>query len=236
MSLAMLIAIIPQGMAASAADIPMSIVDLKTDGLTDPLGIDTAEPVFSWKMDSNLVGIQQTAYQITVRDDKNHIVWDSGVKEDSVSTAIPYEGEALVAATPYTWTVTVTDNRGNTIVSDPATFETGLMSTEQWDAEWIGGDLTLDARTLRMFEYTADLRIPEGSTKASVIVFADEYRLENSVFNTQRLENDNNYMRYEVDVTDENAPKLNIYVVGYSDSAEDPENIPNRTYDIPPQH
>lgn len=233
LSFAILATMLPQGMAVETADESIAIVNLKTDGLTDPLGIDTTEPVFSWQMDSDLVGAKQTAYQILVKDDAGDVVWDSGPVEQGDSIGIRYGGEPLEAATRYTWTVAVTDGSGDTVTSEPAAFETGLMSTAQWDADWIGGEITMYARTMLFFDYTVDLQIPEGSTKASVILFADEFRLKNSVFNNKRLENDVNYMRYEVDLTDESAPKLNIYVVGYSDGAQDPENVPNRTIDIP---
>lgn len=233
LSLAILAMVVPQGMVAEAVEETMSIVNLKTDGLLDPLGIDTTEPVFSWQMDSDLVGAKQAAYQVVVKDDAGKVVWDSGQVKQSESIGIRYEGEELKAATRYTWTVAVTDNSGDTVTSEPATFETGLMSTAQWDADWIGGELTMYARTMQFFDFTAELQIPEGSEKASVVLFADEFRLKNSVFNTRRLENDVNYMRYEVDLTDESSPKLNIYVVGYTDGAGDPENTPNRTIDIP---
>ncbi|MEE1493020.1 MAG: hypothetical protein UGF45_13705 [Massilioclostridium sp.] len=233
LSLTILAMVVPQGMVAEAVEETMSIVNLKTDGLLDPLGIDTTEPVFSWQMDSDLVGAKQAAYQVVVKDDAGKVVWDSGQVKQSESIGIRYEGEELKAATRYTWTVAVTDNSGDTVTSEPATFETGLMSTAQWDADWIGGELTMYARTMQFFDFTAELQIPEGSEKASVVLFADEFRLKNSVFNTRRLENDVNYMRYEVDLTDESSPKLNIYVVGYTDGAGDPENTPNRTIDIP---
>ena len=57
-----------------------------------------------------------------------------------------------------------------------------------WDgAEWIGADeLTLDATSAALFDLRTDLTIPEGSTKASVIFGADDFRLNDEYLNIWR--------------------------------------------------
>ena len=48
---------------AQSEDTEKNIVSLTTNGLVDPLGIDSEKPFFGWKMESDAVGAEQTAYQ-----------------------------------------------------------------------------------------------------------------------------------------------------------------------------
>ncbi|MBC5788144.1 family 78 glycoside hydrolase catalytic domain [Clostridium facile] len=215
---AMATTMVPATLFASAApDVSTTIVNMKTDGLVNPLGIDDTVPEFSWQMDSNVIGAKQESYHIVVKDKKGAVVWDSGIVKDSKSTFIKYAGDALDTKSTYTWTVTVTDENGKTYTSDPAIFETGLMSTSQdaWGgAEWIGADeLTFDATSACYFDLGTTITIPEGNTKASLILGANDFRLNNEYFNIWR-DGGENYFKYEIDITDPNAAKLNIYVVG----------------------
>ncbi len=59
------------------------ITDLKTNDLRNPVGIDTVNPSFSWKMESNVLGQYQKAYQIEVARDSEFtdMVWDSGKRK-----------------------------------------------------------------------------------------------------------------------------------------------------------
>ncbi len=208
-----------------------AVIDmLKVDGLENPVGLDDEEPAFSWQMESDVTGAAQKAYQIVVRDSEGNTVWDSGVVESQESTDIKYEGEALAAAECYTWTVAVTDTGDNTVTSEEAYFETGLMSDSKdaWDgAEWIGADeLAVDATALSGYKIDTIVEIPEGSNAASIILGADDYRLENSSFNVNGVAGEN-YVRIELDVSNVTAnggAAINVYRMGYdeSDSADTP--------------
>jgi alpha-L-rhamnosidase len=206
-----------------------AIVNLKTQGMVNPLGLDEATPSFSWQMQSSAVGAAQKSYQIVVSDAEGNQMWDSGVVESPVSHEIVYEGEALQPCTAYTWQVTVTDEEGNTLVSDSAVFETAFMDTtkESWDgAEWIGApDLQLDAASYCVFQISTGITIPEGSTSGSVIFGADDFRLKNEVFNTQSMAGEN-YVRVELDISDVegSGAVINLYRMGYTpqDSQDTP--------------
>ena len=65
----------------------------------------------------------------------------------------------------------------------------------------------------KSFDMHVNVTIPEGSTKASVILGANDFRLQNKAMNVWNKENEN-YFRYEIDISDPENPKLNIYVVG----------------------
>lgn len=198
-----------------------SIVDLKTQGRVDPIGVDTQQPAFSWRMESDTVGAAQTSYRIVVTEEQGTVVWDSGTVESAASVGILYEGEPLQSASAYSWTVTVTDQNGGEIVSAPAHFETSLLddSFDAWEgAQWIGaGELSLDAASKSVFQISADVTIPEGSDSASFIFGADDFRLQHAVFNPWLSERQS-YIRVELDysdVTADGGAKINFYRVGY---------------------
>ena len=97
-----------------------TIYDLKTDDLVNPVGIDTANPVFSWKMNSTAMGQCQTAYQIIVAKDVEFadVYWESQKILSDISVGIKYAGNPLEASTTYYWKVVVWDKDGNEIQSD----------------------------------------------------------------------------------------------------------------------
>ena len=142
--------------------------------------------------------------------------------ESSQSNEIKYEGSSLTPATQYSWKVTVTDNKDNSIQSETATFETGLMDTSSasWGgAKWIGaGELSLDAASKAVFNISADVQVAEGSNGASFILGADDFRLENKVFNSE-MQKGENYVRVELDLSGVGAnggAKINAYRMGYA--------------------
>lgn len=211
-------------------DAKAQIANLKTQGMTDPLGMDVETPAFSWQMLSDVVGAAQKAYQIVVKNPKGEVMWDSGKVESPVSHEVMYEGKELEASTRYTWSVQVTDTADQTVESDPAFFETALLSdsVEAWDgAQWIGApDLQLDAASACVFRISTDVQIPEGSNHASLIFGADDFRLNHAVFNMDSMEGEN-YVRLELDVSevDENGgAKIHVYRAGYfeGDQADTP--------------
>jgi len=140
--------IFPQAEAAS----DVTVYGLKTEDLVNPVGIDNPNPVFSWKMQSSVLGQCQTAYRIVVQN-ADIVVWDSGKVESDVSVGIVYAGASLTSSTDYTWKVTVWDKDGNTAESPQASFATALLEANAFaDTDFISyfGD---EAVT----EYTLDL-------------------------------------------------------------------------------
>lgn len=103
----------------------VSITDMQTNSRINPIGIDDATPVFSWKMQSNEIGAAQSAYQIVVTDAKSEIVWDSGKVYSSVSTDIHYEGEGLSAKTAYKWSLRSGIRMGRHILPDQQALRPG---------------------------------------------------------------------------------------------------------------
>ncbi|MDR1053931.1 MAG: alpha-L-rhamnosidase N-terminal domain-containing protein, partial [Planctomycetaceae bacterium] len=123
-------------------------VSLQVDYQTEPIGIGTKTPRFSWKLsDPNFTqGQKQTAYQIQIASSKkllsanNADVWDSGKVESDQSVLVPYGGKnVLQSSREYFWRVQVFDKDGKpTAWSEPARFVTGILDAKDWDnAAWI---------------------------------------------------------------------------------------------------
>ena len=111
--------------------------ELRTLGLREPIGIEST-PTFSWKINSNQRGINQGTYEISVTDNNGNTVWNSGKRESNRQTDVPYEGLSLESRHKYNWTVSVTDQNGNSLGEGKSFFETGILTQEEWaNADWI---------------------------------------------------------------------------------------------------
>ena len=226
LALALMLSLFTGALAQSAPT--FAVVDLKTEGLTNPVGVDTDHPAFSWKMASEAVGAAQSSYRIAVTDEAGATLWDSGEVKSRASVGIPYEGEPLEPATAYRWRVTVTDATGGAVTSDEAAFTTSLLDDTfaSWEgAQWIGSPtLPLDAPSKAVFRISADVTLGAGADAASFILGAEDYRLTHEVFNPKRLSGEN-YVRVELDLsglTASGGGRINVYRVGY-DPADDPQ-------------
>ena len=120
-----------------------SPVQLRTNHLTNPIGIDSPNPQFAWQSNATTQNWMQSAYQIRVATTEKKLaanqadIWNSGRTTSSDSINILYKGPALKPQTRYFWSVRVWDNKGGNSTSTPAWFETGLLSPSDWTARWI---------------------------------------------------------------------------------------------------
>ena len=128
----------------------MKPINLKTEYMPDPIGIDVACPHFSWNFKS---GIRQTAYQIIAKLDTGKQLWDSGRVESSRMHLVAWRGKRLNSRDRVLWTVTAWDENGIPETSDEAAFEMGLLYPIDWKAEWITGNYRVD----RKKRYPVDL-------------------------------------------------------------------------------
>ena len=119
----------------------LDVNSLRTEDYHNPVGIDKSTIHFSWTMQSLQRSVMQTSYSIQVARDADfgNVVWESGTVESDQSVGVEAKGFTPEAETRYYWRVTVTDNKGETAVSDEkAYFETGLMTASAWGAaQWI---------------------------------------------------------------------------------------------------
>lgn len=141
-----------------------------------PLGLDELHPRFSWQLQSDHFHVLQTAYHIQAAADPDFIkiVWDSGIVSSGTSIHIAYAGNALSPRTRYYYRVKVWDNHGeHSIWSDTVWWETGLLSTSAWQADWISTDEAeeqdLMASPLYRREFVLDGQIASARIYASAL-------------------------------------------------------------------
>ncbi len=183
------------------------IVNLRTESMETPIGIDDPRPYFSWQMTSDRVGASQRAYRLMVATSQEDLaegkyVYDSGMSFGDSSINIPYKGAALKGATRYFWKVDVVDEKGNTVSSEPTWFETGLMGLGWSRAQWIGSEEVGASKYRTFFNIDYDVQIPVGSTKAT---FA------------YSVKDKNNYITVELDIAEKDAAK---FIVRYAVDGE----------------
>ncbi|WP_339795792.1 family 78 glycoside hydrolase catalytic domain [Paenibacillus sp. FSL R5-0744] len=117
------------------------VTNLKVNYRKNPVGIDDLHPRLSWWISTEIRGFIQSAYQVQVANDHNFfskIIWDSEKVESDSNVHIEYEGPALQSRTRYYFRVRAWDDHG--IVSEwsePAHWETALLSVDEWQAKWI---------------------------------------------------------------------------------------------------
>lgn len=120
----------------------LSVNNLTTEHKINPIGIDAAQPRFSWKISATGNNVMQTAYQIRVATNPSFSasgrVWDSGKITSDESVLRKYAGNTLKSGQRYYWQVKVWDNKGRQSKwSQTAFWETGLLSPSEWKAQWI---------------------------------------------------------------------------------------------------
>ncbi|HEY3389272.1 MAG TPA: family 78 glycoside hydrolase catalytic domain [Prolixibacteraceae bacterium] len=117
--------------------------NLRCEYLVNPIGIDSPKPRLTWIMVDDRHEAAQSAYEIIVGTDSTKVgsgvgdKWATG-KVASSAMLVEYNGSPLEPFTRYFWRVKVWDATGNSsLISVPASFETGMMKMENWKGTWI---------------------------------------------------------------------------------------------------
>ena len=122
---------------------PVRLVDLRSEHLDRPIGLDNPVPRLSWRMEDGRQGAVQTSWRIVVDEDSLNVVngcgrmWDSG-KNDSRNQLVAYAGKKLQPFTRYYWKVICSDMEYKETASPVSYFETGMMGMQHWQGAWIG--------------------------------------------------------------------------------------------------
>jgi alpha-L-rhamnosidase len=129
------------------------VVSLRTEYFENPLSIDSAHARLSWQLLSSQRDVRQVAYQIQVaRDDEDlkaqrNLIWDSAKVLSDRSIQIPYDGPALASRARCAWRVRVWTAHGHegtwSLISH---WEMGLLSPNDWTAQWISLQKRADAQ------------------------------------------------------------------------------------------
>ena len=113
----------------------MKAINLQTEYLTNPIGVDFKQPVLTW----NVSGAKkQTAYQLKAFIN-GELKVDTG---KVISSSMRYSFlEELHSRDIVTWNITLWDeNDKQSEISEIASFEIGLLNKTDWCAKWIKGD------------------------------------------------------------------------------------------------
>lgn len=144
-------------------------VNLKTEYLRNPLGIDMVHPRLMWNVEGAKL---QTAYQIIAKTDGQQ-VWNSGMVESSKMNGVSYP-EHLSSRQRVDWKVRLWDENGETgDWSDTASFEMGLLAPECWTAKWITGNYSVDKKKRYPIDcFKKELEITKNVQRARLYITA----------------------------------------------------------------
>jgi len=129
-----------------------TIVNLGTEYLKNPIGIDTSTPRFTWEYSGDESDFTASRYEIRV-----------GVSPDQMS--VYTENMTLDSHTRYYWNVTVWDgNDRRCATSETAFFETGKLKQTDWRGQWItdSHDKEFEPAPLFRKSFNLDTEVKEG--------------------------------------------------------------------------
>jgi alpha-L-rhamnosidase len=124
----------------------LSIYDAQIEMQSNPDGIGTVKPRFSWKLKAVNSNVLQSSYRIEVaaglKDLKAgaNLLWDSGEVESGKSLLIEYGGKSLESSVVYYWRVSVSTNDGAKATSEPQYWSTSVLKASELKGQWIGID------------------------------------------------------------------------------------------------
>ena len=115
----------------------MRAINLKTEYMVNPLGIDIRRPYLSGNCSG---GIKQTAYEIEAVSE-GEFIWNSGkIISDKMNEILGVEAESRQRIS---WKVRLWDEQGaEGGWSEEACFEMGILDKKQFVAKWINPELT----------------------------------------------------------------------------------------------
>ena len=147
----------------------MIATKLKTEYLTNPIGMDYTRPRLQWNCEG---GITQTAYQVICRDENGKILWDSGKNPES-TMRVQYSGEKLKSRSVCVWQVRLWDENGQPGEwSENASFELGLLNPADWQSKWITGNYKVNKKQRYPVDCFRKTFRAENVTKARLYITA----------------------------------------------------------------
>lgn len=123
----------------------MQITNLRTEYKINPLGIEVLQPRLSWMIESDEFEVKQEAYRILVASTAEKLMgndydlWDSGTIKNDQAIQNIYAGTQLYSEQLCYWKVEVWTNKSEESISSEMGFwSMGLLSAQEWRADWIG--------------------------------------------------------------------------------------------------
>ncbi|NMC37315.1 MAG: family 78 glycoside hydrolase catalytic domain [Bacteroidales bacterium] len=123
----------------------LKLYDLRTENLSNPLGLEATSPLLSWKIKSSENGTEQSSYQILVASSKSLLnekeadLWNPGKVASSQNFMLLYDGMKLSSRSLCYWKVRIWDqNDKPSDWSEVSVFSIGLTDQSDWQAKYIG--------------------------------------------------------------------------------------------------
>jgi alpha-L-rhamnosidase len=128
-------------------------VDLRCERLVDPIGIGTATPRLTWRIDAgDETDVVQLGHELEVAGG-----WSTGPL-DGWRQQVVYAGPTLPSRAEVRWRVRATTTAGDTGWSDWAAFETGILDPGEWAATMVtASPSTPVVRFARMVDVPSDI-------------------------------------------------------------------------------
>ncbi|GLL05187.1 alpha-L-rhamnosidase [Dactylosporangium matsuzakiense] len=112
----------------------MRVVDLRAEHVREPLGLGTPRPRLSWRLESDVPGAAQVAYELTAGD------WTSGRVESPDQVLVAWPAPPLAAREARAVTVRVWTDARTSAISEPLLVEAGLLDpAADWRAALVEG-------------------------------------------------------------------------------------------------
>ncbi len=150
---------------------PPFIDNLRTEYLTAPIGLDTQEPRFTWRLNDTRYGAHQSSFTVSVyEEDINGSrikIWDSG-HINSQKPHLVYSGPELSSFTKYYWTVEVEDMNQQSLAPAESFFEMGIVDQNEWVGNWITDNESISYRPATLFR--KELPIEKPIKKARLFI------------------------------------------------------------------
>ena len=189
----------------------LRVTDLICEYQSNPTGLETKTPQFSWKIQSDKRNAIQKSYRILVASSKNLLdknkgdMWDA-ISVSSENTFLAYKGKPLKSHQKFFWKVKVSDNHGNeSNWSAGSHWTMGILDQKEWTAKWITdgverntlvntnkGDKvvkSLRRNYLPVSYMRKDIKIEKKITKA--VAYISAFGLYEASINGRRCGNDN---------------------------------------------
>lgn len=123
---------------------PLQVYDLKCEGMSNPLGIDSTNPHFSWKL-AWTTPSEQSAYEIQIASSEAALaggksdIWNSGKVISDNQVMVPYNGKNLKPKDLCFWKVRVWNSEGEVSEwSVTQRFSIGIIGNDSLKGEYIG--------------------------------------------------------------------------------------------------
>ena len=135
----------------------MICTDLRCERLVDPIGVGTARPRLTWRLeaDASETEVVQQGWQVQLDGG-----WDTG-RVEGWRQQVTYDGPVLGSRTSARWRVRAWTSAGETGWSDWTTFETGILDPTEWAATMI----TASAST-PVVRFARTVEVPDDVVRA----------------------------------------------------------------------